>query len=275
MSEQLAYVNGRVLPISRARVSVMDRGLLYGDGLFETIGVRGGGCVRLDKHLERLHFGAGVLGFADSLQGLDIIGGIAHLLDATGLADARVRVTVTRGESDGAGLAAGVRGGPTVVITAQPLPGSEPAPARVIVSSIRRDEASPLSSIKSLNYLPGILAQREAAAAGADDALLLNTQGNLAEGTAGNLFLVLGDRLITPGLDQGPLPGTVRAAIIELAPRFGLEVVEGAVTPDDLFLADELFLTNAIQLARPVCEVSGQAIGDGSRRVCDRLRVEL
>ena len=275
MSEPLAYVNGRIVPLSQACVGVMDRGLLYGDGLFETIRVRGGKCVRLDKHLERLCSGARALGFDEAVRGIDPAGAIAALLDATGLADARVRLTVTRGESEGAGLGARIGGGPTVVITAQPLPDSPPTPARVIISSVRRDEASPLSSVKSLNYLPGVLAMNEAIAAGADDALLLNTQGNVAEGAAGNLFLVLGDRLITPGLDQGPLPGTVRAALIELAPRLGLEVIETAVRPGDLPLADELFLTNAIQLARPIVQFAGQPVGNGSRRVCEGCRSRL
>jgi len=166
------------------------------------------------------------------------------------------------------------------VITANDLPSTalrqaQDEPARVVISSTRRDELSPLSSIKSLNYLPGILALQEARAAGADDAILLNTRGYVAEGTVGNLFLVSGRTLVTPSLDQGVLPGTVRAAVIELASGIGLEVAERAVRPEELARADEVLLTNAIGLVRSVCEVDGRPIGDGKYPVSKRIRRAL
>jgi len=275
MSDRLVYLNGSILPADEAKVSVFDRGLLYGDGLFETIRIQGGTCLRLEKHLARLVAGAGMLGFGDTLDGLDLAGAIGETVEANGLADARVRLTVTRGPISGPGRLAPEPAEPTVIITADPLPTHPPRPARVIISSIRRDEQNPLSSVKSLNYLPGVLAAIEARRAGADDAILLNTQGLVAEGTVDNLFLVTGGALVTPSLDQGPLPGTVRAAVIELAPRLGLEVVERAVEMKELAGTEELFFTNAIQLVRPIREIAGAIIGSGDYPISRRIRQAL
>jgi len=275
MAQRFAYVKGRIVPVGDAAVSIADRGFLYGDGLFETMRVKGGQCVRLDRHLARLTAGARVLGIEELPDEQALAKAISSVLDANGMQDARVRLTVTRGVTAGPGILAGTAGPPTIVITANDLPSAEPEPARVIISSIRRDELSPLSSIKSLNYLPGILAIREAQAAGADDAILLNTAGNVAEGTVGNLFLVNGSTLMAPSLDQGVLPGTVRAAVIELASEIGLEVVERAVSPGELAGADELFFTNAIQLARPIRELGGVIVGNGTYPISRRIRQAL
>lgn len=274
VSKRYASVCGRIVPVEEARVSILDRGMLYGDGLFETIRVRGGECVRLERHMERLRAGAEVLRFGDALDGLDFAAMIRSVLDANGLADARVRLTVTRGESAGAGRIGRSDGPPTVTITADPLTLGPPEPADVIVATIRRDESSPLSRIKSLNYLPSILARIEAEEAGADDAVLLNSRGMVSDGTVGNVFVVMGGCLIAPSLDQGPLPGTVRAAVIELAPQLGLQVIQRAVSLDELAEAGEVFFTNAIQLVRPVGSVGGRAVGVG-HAIAERVREAL
>ena len=272
MSERFAFINGGIVPLETACVSILDRGLMYGDGLFETIRVVGGKAVRLERHLARLHAGAHILRFGESLRGIDFASAVASVCEANGLTDARVRLTVTRGLAEGPGrlLPSGATS-PTVAVTADPLPAANLDPARVVISSIRRDEKSPLCGVKSLNYLPGILARAEAADAGADDAILLNTQGNVAETTIGNIFLVKGRELITPSLDQGPLPGTVREAVLALAPDLGLNVIEAPLSPDELLEVDELFLTNAIQLARPIGQVGGTAVGNGKGEVCGGL----
>lgn len=275
MDERHAYVNGRIVRVSEACVSVADRGFLYGDGLFETIRVTGGKCVRLERHLARLASGARVLGIEGLPEAGALSGAISSLLEADGMRDARVRLTVTRGVSVGPGLVGETAGPPTVVITAADLPPADPEPARVIISSIRRDELNPLSSVKSLNYLPGILALREARCAGADDAILLNARGKVAEGTVGNVFLVFGRTLVTPSLDQGVLPGIVREAVTELAPGLGLEVVQRPIDVEELARADEVFFTNAIVLARPVREVNGAPTRSGCREVCSLVRRAL
>ncbi|MGC8862748.1 MAG: aminotransferase class IV [Armatimonadota bacterium] len=272
MTERRAYVNGRIVPLSKASVNIEDRGFLYGDGVFETIRVAGGRCVRLERHLARLSSGARTLGIAGLPDAPVLAEAIASVLDANHLTDARVRLTVTRGLAAGPGISSNSAGSPTVVITAGGLPRSKPEPARVIISSISRDERSPLSSVKSLNYLPGILALNEARQAGADDAILLNTCGSVAEGTVGNIFLVKDRTLVTPSLDQGVLAGTVRTALIELASQLGLEVDERAVDPAELMKADEVFLTNAIAIVRPVRDIAGQAVGSGKWPVSEKIR---
>lgn len=268
MSERMAYVSGRVVPLDEARVSVLDRGLLYGDGLFETIRVSGGRCIRLDRHLERLRSGSELLRLDAAPTDAEAREIIDSVLEANGLRDARIRLTLTRGESTGPGrLGADHSDLPTVIVTADPLPASRPMPADVVISSVRRDETSPLSSAKTLNYLPSILARMEAEEAGADDAILLNSRGMVSDGVTGNVFLVRDARLATPSPAQGPLPGTARAALIEIAPSIGLEVVETEIDPRELTLADEVFFTNAVQLVRPIRSVSGEAVRGSATRV--------
>ena len=271
MSTRFAYLNGNIVPVEEAAVSIFDRGLMYGDGLFETIRMQNGRCVRLSSHLERLRIGAQTLMFADAIPSIDFANAIAALCEANQLTDARIRLTITRGKSKPGKLWPISQSEPTVIITADLLPSPSLEPARVIISSIRRDETNPLCAVKSLNYLPGILARIEAEQAGADDAILLNTQGNIAEGTIGNIFLIGGNRLITPSLDQGVLPGTVRAALLTIASELGLSAVECPVTLQDIINADELFFTNAIQLVRPISAVDGNPIGIGNYAKCAHI----
>ncbi len=273
VSTRCVYISGRILPADEASISIRDRGLLYGDGLFETIRVQDGKCIRLARHLERLHRGASVLGFDEAISELDFGRAIGELLDANQMGEARIRLTVTRGASAGAGRITAAEGPPTVIITCDDLP-APPAPAQAVIATIRRDESSVLSSLKSLNYLPSILARMEAERAGADDAALLNNRGNVSDGTIGNIFLVKGSRLITPALSEGPLPGTVRAEVLSVAPSLGLEPVEAAVTPRDLLEADEAFYTNAIMLVRSISGIDGREFGDAgvSERIHRVLR---
>jgi branched-chain amino acid aminotransferase len=247
--------------MEQANVSNRDCGLLYGDGLYETIQARSGRCIRFDKHLARLRHGSEVLGLPDGINGFDISQAAFELLEANGLKDARIRITITRG----------VGAGPTIIITADPLSEFKMETSRAIISSYRRDEMSPLVGIKTLNCLPSVMARMEAEAAGADDAVLLNTQGNVAEGSTANVFVVKGNQLVTPALGQGCLPGTVRAAVLEIAPALGLEVGEDVLCQDALFEADEVFFSSAIKLLRPILNLNSRKIGSGNHEVCERI----
>lgn len=273
---QFAYINGSLVDMAQASVSIRDRGLLYGDGLFETVRVRNGHPVRWERHLRRMREGARILMLESIAKGFDPGPVIQRVCEANGLTDARVRITITRGISESAGQISSPGNTPTFIVTSDPLPTQEPSPARVLTSSVRRDERSPLSRVKSLNYLTSIFARMEAQRCGVDDAILLNTSGFVAEGTTANLFMVNGSKLITPSLDQGALPGTVREALIELAPSCGFGIEEREVGPEELLEADEIFFTNAITLIRPITEVDGLPIGretfDVSNRLLDVLR---
>jgi branched-chain amino acid aminotransferase len=264
----LLWVNGELLPVGQAALDPRDRGFTLGDGLFETMRARAGVVLRIERHLSRLRAGAAVLGLSPLPKDEELADAIARTLAANELAEAAVRLTVSRGVPERRGLLPEPEPRPSVVVHAEPFAGYPDElyarGVRAVISGIPRNERSPLSRIKSLNYLENVLARREAEARGADDALLLNTAGDLACTSAANLFLPLDGGLVTPSVTSGALPGTVRELVVaELAPQSGLEVVERAVRPDELSAAEEAFLTNALLGIVPLTEVDGLPIGTG------------
>ncbi len=268
----MIYINGELLPDDQACISPADRGLLLGDGLFETMRVYGGDIFRLDAHLERLLAGADFLGIPLPDMGEGLPQALARTLEGNGLArgDASLRVTLTRG-SGPRGLAPPPQSRPTLLVTASPLARAAYPPATAITSSIRRNEQSPLANLKTLNFLDNILARREAAEAGADEALLLNTAGDIAEASAANLFAVFDGVLQTPSLGDGALPGVTRAVVMELAQELDIPVVEASLIPEQLFGADEAFLTNSLVEIWALVEVDGREIGGGKAGEITRL----
>ena len=265
---RLLWVNGKLLPVGQAALDPRDRGFTLGDGLFETMRARGGAVLRIERHLSRLRAGAAVLGLSPLPKDEELADAIARTLAANELAEAAVRLTVSRGVPERRGLLPEPEPRPSVVVHAEPFAGYPDelyaSGVRAVISGIPRNERSPLSRIKSLNYLENVLARREAEARGADDALLLNTAGDLACASATNLFLLLDGALVTPSVTSGALPGTVRELVVaELAPQIGLEVVERAVRPEELSAAEEAFLTNALLGIVPLTEVDGLPIGTG------------
>ncbi len=249
------WLNGALYDSVRARIDPADRGFTLGDGLFETFAVRDGRIRRLEQHLKRLHRGCEVLRLPPPQDALP--GAIHAVLAANGLRDAAVRVTYTRG--------AGARGlpppkpcNPTLFVSAAPLPPPR-APASCIIASVtRRNEYSPLSRIKSTNYLDAILAREEAERRGAGDAILLNTAGNVAEATASNLFIVKNERVMTPCLEDGALEGIMREEVIV---KTG--AIQCRLPVQDLISADEVFLSNSLGL-QAVTAIDGKKIADGS-----------
>ncbi len=248
------WLNGAQLAAHQARIDPADRGFTLGDGVFETLRAITGVPEYADQHLERLRHGARVLG-------IDIPYTDTVLLDAlTGIADGAdcaLRLTATRGP-----MARGVLPvGPsctTVLITASPLPAVLP-PARVMIArGTLRNERSPLSRIKSLNYLDSIIARREAHAAGYDDALLLNTRGTLAEASAANIFLLCNGRWVTPPVEDGALPGLARARLLARG-----VAVEASVTLDHLERITAGFLVNSLS-TRTLAAIEGRELLQGS-----------
>ncbi|WP_341989818.1 aminotransferase class IV [Azorhizobium sp. AG788] len=257
------WLNGALLDADDARIAPGDRGFTLGDGLFETLAVRAGTISRLPAHLARLAAGAQVLGLP--LPAFDLPQIAAALLQANGWSDAVLRLTVTRGVGP-RGVLPPDQPSPTVLVTAAPMaaPGG---PARLVTATVtRRNEHSPLSRIKSLNYLDNILARQEAHTLGADDALLLNTQGRLAESTIANVFLVLDGTLVTPPLGEGALPGVMRAEVLAHG------AVERPVSVADLQAASEIFLTSSLGV-RSVHELAGRALS--SQAAADALRRDI
>ncbi|MGH6795895.1 MAG: aminotransferase class IV, partial [Methylocella sp.] len=229
-----------------AHVSIADRGLLLGDGLFETMAVYSAQVFDLDAHLERLASGLGVLGFVQAVDLAGLRAGIADFIAAEEASSAVLRVTVTRGAGP-RGLAPPEAPRPAIFMTLSPMPAVRKAPLSLHIATVtRRNEHSPLSRIKALPYLDNLLALSEARAHGADDALLLNTCGTIACASVANVFAIREGRLETPPVCDGALPGTMRALVLCLAKRAGLVAVENSLHVKDLSEADEVILTNSI-----------------------------
>ncbi|MBQ0819510.1 MULTISPECIES: aminotransferase class IV [Microvirga] len=239
------WLNGTLCSVETARIVPTDRGLMLGDGLFETILVQAGQPRRLVAHLARLHAGARVIGLA--LPPINFTAAFQALLDANSLSDGSLRLTITRG-SGPRGILPPADPQPTILITAYPLAPHLASARCVLARCTRRNEYSPLAGVKSLNCLDNVLARREAAARGADDAILCNTAGLLAEATAANLFLVRGRQIMTPPLGDGALPGVMRAAMLDLG------AVEMRLSAEDILDADEAFLTSSLGM-RGVCQI--------------------
>ncbi len=246
------WVNGRLLDAARPAIGADDRGLLLADGIFETIRVRRGAPLRLARHLHRLQRGAALLELAlPSPQALE--NAICTTLAANRLREGSARLTVTRG-SGRRGIDIPDAARPTILIaTSRHAPVT--SPVRVVVEPrYRRDERSPLATIKALGYLPAVLARRAARRRGADDALLLNVSGRLASATAATLLLWRRNRWFTPARAEGALPGTARAELLGA----GL-LAEWTVSRRALAAAPAALLVNALG-ARAVLGIDGRTL---------------
>ena len=235
--------------------------MLYGYGLFETMRSYGGRVFRLEEHYGRLCDGAARLAMDVPLTLPDVRDAVDAVLERNELQDAYLRLTVTAGPLPGG------RGDAAVILFAKPLADYPPAlyerGMAAVVSEVRRNETSPLSGVKSLNCLDNLLAREEARRRGADEAVLMNTRGFVAEGSASNVFLVREDTLVTPGLDSGALAGITRQAVLELAADAGLEAVESQVEPSAFGDASEAFLTNSVMEVMPLTRLDGRPVGSG------------
>ncbi|WP_254862070.1 aminotransferase class IV [Halovivax gelatinilyticus] len=260
--ERVYYVNGALVPASEARVSVDDRGFRYGDGAFETLRAYGGSIFEWDAHADRLEATCETLGFEPGLTREALRARIDETLSANDLADAYVRLSVTRGVQPGT-LSPDPDVEPTVVIWTKPLARGgtrgrrvwdEPATVRTVETRRIPDDAIPAAA-KTHNYLNGILARTELRGTDADEAILLDHEGRLAEGATSNLFVVDDGVLHTPSTEGPVLPGITRRVVLELADRRGIPTAQGRYEPTVLTDADEVFLTNTTWEVRPVVQV--------------------
>ncbi len=276
----VVWLNGELVPSAKASVSVFDRGVQLGDGVYETLRVSNGKPFRWPPHRERLRHSLEeariVLPFP--LSRLDA--GIADCVAANHLREARVRLTITRGEGNpGYDLMEGK--GPNAIIAAsawKPLPEeSYRDGVCAIIARVRqtgRDTLDP--ALKSISRIHLVLARMEASERGAHEALLLGTGSEVREGTASNVFLVRGGVLRTPSLESGVLQGITRDLILEIARDLGIPSEEARIGREELDTAEELFFTNTSWGALPVTRLDGRAVGNGrpgpvTRRVGTRL----
>lgn len=242
-----------------------DRGLLLGDGLFETMLALDGAIPMIEAHLDRLAAGCVALGLPD----LDREMARALSLAApppTGRA--AVRLTVTAG-SGGRGLDRPAQVVPRLRATAA-LSAPIETPATLIIAQTRRNEGSPASRLKTLAYLDNVLARAQARSAGADEAVMLNNAGHLACAAAANLFWIEGERLLTPALACGVLAGITRARVLAAARSWEIEALEIAADGARLAGADGVFLTNSLIGVRPVSRLDGRIFAP--HPLAERLR---
>jgi branched-chain amino acid aminotransferase len=261
------WIDGRVVEASEARIPVTDHGLLYGDGLFEGMRVYGGRVFRLDDHLARFATGAKVLA-------LELPGGIARVREivletvrAHGAAEAYIRLLATRGEG-ALGVDPTTCPAPRILcLVGQVALYPEEKLRRgidLVTASLRRPPPDVLDPrVKSLNYLNNVLAKLEARQRGADEALILNLAGNIAEASVANVFAVRGGELRTPPATDGALEGITRQTVLELAGTLGIPAREQTLGRFDLFAAEEVFLTGTGAGIVPVRSLDARAVGGG------------
>jgi branched-subunit amino acid aminotransferase/4-amino-4-deoxychorismate lyase len=251
-----------------AKISVFDRGFLYGDSVYETMRTAGGWPLELDRHMQRLRRSGEGIGLSIPFDDAALARAIARTHAAAGNLESSVRVVVTRGAGP---VALDPRLGeePLLVVLVQPLVLPAAAAytrgiAAVLVGITKTAGTSIDPSIKSGNYLNNILALRQAIAAGGEDALMCSPEGAVSEGATSNVFMVTAGRIATPHLRTGILPGITRQTVCELAASLGTPVAETLVMPDELRAADEVFLTSSVRGIMPVTRLDGVAVGDGT-----------
>jgi branched-chain amino acid aminotransferase group I len=268
---EIIYLNGRLVPRFEAKLSPFDHGFLYGYGLFETMRAYNGHIYRLDSHLTRLRCSAESIGLTHSILTTEegkqsLKAACLATLEANELRDARLRLTVSAGEGDMTPDSS-TCSSPTILITAQnlvPLPLEKYETGfKAVVSFLRRNSQSPLSRLKSTCYMENVLARTAARAAGYDEAIFLNEQGYLAEGSSTNIFLVSNGELITPSFESGVLPGITRDAFLEIARTSNIKATERWVELNELIEAEEAFVTNSILELMPLTWFEGKPIGTG------------
>lgn len=254
------FLNGRFVPEAEAVIPVNDRGFMYGDGLFETVRVVNGRPFRLAQHLERMTRGADFLKIRPPFAPKELQEFAEQLIEKSQMSQAILRLTLTRGPGE-RGYTPIAEGRPTMVMTLHAAPPSEdPLHWSLITSSFRVLAADPLSSFKTLNKLTHVMARAEAAEKGADEALLINTHGEVAETASGNIFWVYHDKICTTPTGRGVLPGITRAVVLEICQTLGLLTNKRVVKPEALKNAEGIFITQSAFGIVPVASFDDEPV---------------
>src|SRR3954468_19124514 len=268
----VAYVNGEYVPLADASVSIFDHGFLYGDGVFEGMRVFAGGLFRAPDHMARLARSARSLGLALPVDTDAIVEIIGEVVRRSDLRDAHVRPIITRGFG-GPGIDPRLCPVPSLVVSAYPFPpflGADPI--KLFTSAIVRKAPRSLGAhVKSLNYLDAIVAKQQAGELGLHDAVMLDSLGAVAECTGANLFIVVGDTLVTP-TTRAALPGITRKTVLELAAEQGIEAVERDVWPAELHCADGAFVCGSGAGIVPIGSFDGRPVVQPHHPIIARIQ---
>jgi branched-chain amino acid aminotransferase len=281
VKEWKIYIDGKFYSEAEAKISVFDHGLLYGDGIFEGIRFYDGRVFRLEEHLERLWDSAHSICLEVPLSMHEMTEALLETIRQNDLRDGYIRLLVTRGVGN-LGLNPAQCKRPSVIIIVATI-ALYPAEAyqkglTVVTCATRRTNPGALNpAVKSLNYLNNVMARIEANLAGADEALMLNDGGNVAECTADNVFIIKRGHIFTPPITAGALRGITRSVVFEIAAELGLKITETDITRHDVFIADECFLTGTAAEIIPVIKADGRLIATGqpgpiSTRMIARFR---
>jgi aminodeoxychorismate lyase len=256
----IVFLNGQFVPESQALIPVNDRGFLYGDGLFETLRVCAGRPFRLAQHLERMMRGADYLKIICPFTPKELQEFAGRLIEQNRMPEAVLRVTLTRGPGErGYTPQAGSR--PTVVMTLHTAPPlGNPIQWKLITSSHRIPAGDLLSSFKTTSRLIHVMARREAVKNCADEALLVNTDGKVAETAGGNLFWICDGNICTVPTSCGALPGITRAVILEICQALDLPVNERVIKPEALRNFEGIFITQSVLGIVPVAAFDGKPV---------------
>ncbi len=256
------FLNGRILPAAEAFVPLTDRGFLLGDGLFETARVAGGKPFRFAQHLERLSRGAEFLKIQLPFAPKELQKFAAQLIEKNNLPEAVLRLTLTRG-AGARGYSPKNCGAPTLAMTLHPLPATipdEPLQWSLITSAHHIPAGDALASFKTTSKILNVLARAEAEEQGADEALLLNTNGEVAETAGGNIFWIYHDTVCTVPTGRGVLPGITRAVVLEVCQSLGLATNKRVIKPEHLRKAEGIFVTQSALGIIPVAAFDGQPV---------------
>lgn len=261
------YIDGEFLPEAEAKISVFDHGLLYGDGIFEGIRFYNGRVFRLEEHLDRLWDSARSICLEIPMTKEEMTEALLETIRRNGMRDGYIRQIVTRGVGN-LGLNPLQCKRPSVIIITATIALYPEEVYRngltIVTCATRRMNAAALNpAVKSLNYLNNVMARIEANLAGADEALMLNDAGNVAECTADNVFIIKKGHVFTPPIAAGALRGITRAVAFDAAIELGYPMAEADITRHDVFTADECFLTGTAAEVIPVIKADGRMIGTG------------
>ena len=261
------FIDGQFYDEANAKISVFDHGLLYGDGIFEGIRAYNGRVFKLKEHIDRLFCSAKAILLTIPMSHAEVSKAVVETCRENNLRDGYVRLVVTRGVGT-LGLNPNKCKLASVIVIAgtiqlYPEEMYQNGMAIVTVPTVRNLHSAVNPAIKSLNYLNNILAKIEANNAGVEEAIMLNSEGYVAECTGDNIFILKDGKMFTPPLSAGALYGITRAAVVDLARQLGIEVTEPNLTRYDIFNADECFLTGTAAEIIPVTKVDGRTIGDG------------
>lgn len=265
----MLWIDGQISEGANASFNLTDRGLLLGDGLFETLPCFNGIPFLADAHLKRMTLAGDQIGL--DIDPARFNQAITDLATADPSTPGTIRVTVTRGPGQ-RGLMIPSNAKPVIFATRSPWdPSLAFGTGTLAISKTRRNMTSPLSAIKSLNYLDNILAHQEARMQGADDALFLNNEGGIACTTMANLFMMKKNRFMTAAPSEGILKGVMRGLVMSMTRETGSRPIETRLAPIELFHGDCVFTTNSIRLLTQITEIDDTPLPLGKPRQLDRL----